>query len=191
MGNQVLVVDCSGSMRNVMSELKETLHDEWLSFHLTEQGPNKIAIVAFGNDVHIKTHYTDDLTVLQDHVMSLSSGCCGGGMTSLWDALITSLVFDDPQPDIIYVWTDGSDTQSNATQNDYETLANSLGVPIIFEEIPYYWWDNDQVVYLNARYKPLLGETLMLRAEYEVSLNAMASIKNARINKAPQPYSKN
>ena len=107
-------------------------------------------------------------------------------MTSLYDAIIVSLVFESPKPDGITVWTDGNDTQSNATANDYVNLANSLGIPIDFPEIPQHWWDQEATTWSNMY---ILGEQILLRKAYVSSLEAISAKTDlARVVKKPKDY---
>ena len=185
MGNYILVIDCSGSMRNALPEIKNDAANEWLPWRLTQDGPNKVGLVAFGTDVCIKSYYSDDLQSLQNMVNSLTSSCCGGGMTSLWDAMIVALLYEDPKPDEITLWTDMGDNKSSATQSEHTSLANRLNIPMDFHEIPEHWWDDDMNTWSNA-YILLGSEMIMKRAEYVKSLASIEeAVKSARVIRNP------
>lgn len=185
MANYVLTIDCSSSIRKALTEIKNDVINEWIPWRLSHEGPNNLALVAFGSDVYIKSHFTNNLQDITGLVASLYNGCCGGYMTSLYDAIIVSLLFEDPKPNGITVWTDGNDTRSNASLNEYEILASSLNVPIDFPEIPEHWWDEDAITWANY-YKPILGETIFLRKEYIASMGKITkNVKKARVISDP------
>ena len=86
------------------------------------------------------------------------------------------------------MWTDGNDTSSDASENDYVSLATSLDIPIDFPEIPEHWWDVEANLWSNM-YK--LGEPILLRKAYISSLELVASkVESARVVKEPKYFIK-
>jgi hypothetical protein len=137
----VLLVDCSGSMLCKLNKMKEFLAEFWLPWRMGSPVKNQVALISFGNDVVVNSRYTSDLASLQTMVKNLTTGCAGGSLTSLYDAIIVASVFESPKPDGIYVWSDLQDTCSDAKEADYVNLANSVGVS--YNLCPPYEWMQD------------------------------------------------
>lgn len=184
MGRYVLMVDVSGSMRCKLKKLKETLSEDWLPWRMGSPAVNQVALIAFSNEVCIKSGYTTDLAMLQGMVNSLTLGGCGGQLTSLYDAIIVATVFESPKPDEIYIWSDLQDTNSNATESDYINLGNSVGVHYNFCP-PYPWMEDPNCPYL-AVWTTVPFRPIAFNQSIVLATAAAKKLKRANVIEKPE-----
>ena len=138
MSRFVVLLDVSGSMTCKLGLLKQWMIDYWLPYIMGPSPTPEVALIAFSNDVHIKSYYTTNINDLKQKIANTALSSCGGPMTSLYDAIITGLTFENPKPDKLFVWSDLGDTQSDASESDWQSLANSVDVEVDLC-IPYEW----------------------------------------------------
>lgn len=146
MSRIVVLVDVSNSMRCKLENMKKWLKEYWLPYIMGSPPTNEVALISFSNDVCVQSHYTTDLSCLQALVDGLVVSGCDGPMTSLYDAIIVGLVFESPIPDELYVWSDLGDTNSDASETDWQDLANSLGITVNLCP-PYEWLQDPNCVH--------------------------------------------
>jgi hypothetical protein len=128
MENYVFVVDTSGSMRCHEKRLKEYVKAA-LDATMWGLGSEQIALVSFNRIVSIQSNYTADVT----HLKNLIDGLSFGGGTAMHDAILTSLVFEYEKPDVVIVFSDTADYDSQITEDVWSDLMESLSMdpPII------------------------------------------------------------
>ncbi len=123
MSRYVVIVDTSGSMHGCQNNLKPYVNAIIDGLIITG---NEVALMSFSNDVHIRSHYTTIASDLNNMVNGLSFS----GLTAFNDAIITGLVFENPRPDALLVFTDGGDNASDASKTDLTDLSNSLNINV-------------------------------------------------------------
>lgn len=126
----MVLVDISGSMTSYLTMLKWYLRNIWLPWRINHPPGSEIALISFCNDVCINSHYTTNLPTLQTEIGGLVPSGCGGPMTSLYDAILVGLVFEDPKPDALYVWSDLHDTKSDSSVENWKRKAKELDIPV-------------------------------------------------------------
>jgi hypothetical protein len=87
---------------------------------------NEIALMSFSYDVHILSYYTDNAVDLN----ALVNGLTFSGMTALNDAILTGLVFENPRPNGLLVFSDQGENASDARETDWSNLAATLGINV-------------------------------------------------------------
>lgn len=130
MTKYVFIIDTSGSMYCYMANLKtyvKALIDGYTLWGTSTE--NKIALISFSSDVYIKSYYKNDNIALKNLVDGLSCS----GMTAMHDAILTGLVFENPPPDYLLVFSELHDNSSDASQTDWSNLSSptALDIPVI------------------------------------------------------------
>ena len=123
MARYVVIVDTSGSMYCCKTNL--TTYVNAIIDGLIFTG-NEIALMSFSNDVHILSYYTNN----SGNLNTLVNGLVFTGMTALNDAILTGLVFENPRPDGLLVFSDHGDNASDAKEADWANLAATLGINV-------------------------------------------------------------
>ena len=149
---------------------------------------NEVALISFSNDVCVQSHYTTDLSCLQTLIDGLVVNGCDGPMTALYDAIIVGLVFESPKPDELFVWSDLGDTNSDASESDWQALANSLGITVNLCP-PYDWLQDPNCQYYAVLVTPKI--TLIPYAKsLELANKISAKVEKLNIVKTPEDFLK-
>jgi hypothetical protein len=149
-------------------------------------GANKVGLIGFGNEVHILSYYTNDLQELRNQVNALSVNCFGY-RTALWDALITALVYEDPKPNGITIYSDMNNNQSSINETEFNQVSTRVNVPLDILEIPEHWTNDYQTNWINGYSAFLPLEPLLMYVDYRKSVaQTVESITAARLVKNPK-----
>jgi hypothetical protein len=124
MAKYVVIMDTSGSMYCCKTNLKTYVNAIIDGLIFTG---NEIALMSFGNDVHILSYYTNNAGNLN----TLVDGLVFTGMTAFNDAILTGLVFENPRPDALLVFSDHGENASDASETDWSNLSATLGIDVI------------------------------------------------------------
>jgi hypothetical protein len=123
MSKFVVIVDTSGSMYCCKTNLKPYVNAVVDGLILTG---NEIALMSFSNDVHILSHYTNNAV----HLNALVDGLFFSGLTAYNDAILTGLVFENPRPKALLVFSDHGENASDASEADWSNLSATLGIDV-------------------------------------------------------------
>jgi hypothetical protein len=191
MAEYVVLVDISGSMRCKLKILKDFLKTYWLPWLMETPPVNDVALIAFSNDVCVLSRYTKDLSCLQTLIDGLVTSGCGGAMTSLYDAIIVGLVFEDPKPDALYVWSDLADTRSDSSNSDWTNLANSIGLGVGSVHLcpPYPWMEDPNCPRMAVLVKPPI-KAIPFKRSLALAKEITKISKVARAIEAPEQFLK-
>ena len=147
---------------------------------------NEVALISFSSDVCVLSNYTTDIVTLKNLIGGLATSGCGGPMTSLWDAIIVGLVFENPKPDALYVWSDWGDTQSDASQSNMEDLATSLDIPVNIC-LPYPWMQDPNCMQMAVVVLPPI-KAIPFAKSMELASNIQKRLKVARVIQDPKEF---
>jgi len=188
MARYVVLVDISGSMTCKLKILKEFLQNYWLPWLMGTPPTNEVALISFSNDVCVLSRYTTDIVALKNLISGLATSGCGGPMTSLYDAIIVGLVFENPKPHGLYVWSDLGDTQSDASASDWQGLANSLAIPVNLCP-PYPWMEDPNCRQMAVIVTPPI-KVIPYAQSLQLATKITAKLELARVIKDPQEFPK-
>jgi hypothetical protein len=172
----VVVMDVSGSMWSYLENIKKFL-PSFFQF-LVNMGYH-IGLVSFSNDVYIKSYYTQNMTELKDRVEELTTI----NLTSLYDAILVGLVYENPHPEYLIVFSDGGDNCSDSDLNDWQTMATTLNIPVI----PYPldgFQDPNLVPYASAFTKKVITVPEAAKIWKEIA----GKVKTVKIMKKPEDF---
>ena len=145
-------------------------------------------MISFSNDVCVLSNYTTDIVALKNLIGGLVTSGCGGSMTSLHDAIIVGLVFENPKPDELYVWSDMGDTQSDASESNWVDLANSLSIPVNLCP-PYPWMQDPNCMQMAVVVRQPI-KVISFVNSLQLAGNIQKRLKVARVFKDPQDFLK-
>ena len=159
-------------MRCYLENLKEVLKDYWLDWLMGSSSANEIALIAVNNKVNILSYYSQNISDLKAKVDTLVSG----GLTAINDAILVGLVFENPKPDEIYVWSDLHDTCSDAPEATWTNLSSSLGVNINLTP-PYDWMRDPTCWHMVAIATPRIVTAQMALAKIKAISSRVPTVK--------------
>ncbi|NVM56271.1 MAG: VWA domain-containing protein [Candidatus Helarchaeota archaeon] len=171
MVNKVLLLDTSGSMWLYWTNLSFIVKNMYLPMMVGSS--DNVAIVSFNEQVFIKSKYTRDLASLQTIVDGLSPW----GGTAFNDAMLVALVFENPCPDEIHVWSDYGDNSSCSDGKNYKEKVDEMDVDLILNQ-PEEWMKSTSV----QNYGPITLYPLLPAAERFVAVES-ALVKAKEIAK--------
>jgi VWFA-related protein len=116
----VLVLDCSGSMKNTMQFLQEAA----VSFVYKLEDVDTALLVSFNESVKGSAEFTGDIDRLEQFVTALQPW----GGTSLYDAVYYGLnrIKDQPGRKSVIVFSDGADTTSQMKEQEVTDYARAV-----------------------------------------------------------------
>ena len=122
-----MVADISGSMYGRPLNEAKTIMSNFIGSVQFNAG-DKVELTTFSTGVYIEEEFTGDKNILINKINNLETG----DMTSLYDALYTSVVRVAAQPGAkcVIAFTDGLDNYSNCTSDEVITIAKRYHVPI-------------------------------------------------------------
>lgn len=182
MAKYVVLVDTSGSMRCYLERLKDVLKEYWLDWLIGSSPKNDVALVSFSNDVSILSHYTQDIGSLR----TLVDGLTSGGLTAFNDAILVGLVFENPKPDALYVWSDEHDTCSDASETNWSDLSTTLGIDVNLCP-PYDWMRDPNCWHMAVVITPRLVTASMALAKAK---GIAERVKRVKVIEKPQDFLK-
>jgi hypothetical protein len=186
MSRYVVLVDISGSMRCKIAKLKDFLKDYWLPWLMGSPPVNEVALISFSNDVCVESHYTTNLGDLQTLVDGFVTSGCDGPMTSLYDAIIAGLVFEEPKPYELFVWSDMGDTISDASATDWQNLANSLSIPVNLCP-PYDWLEDPNCPLMAVLVTPPI-KIIPFAKSLSIAKEITSKVERVKVFESPEKF---